>query len=129
MRLQVSPRLGGSEETISLRIREASLQPFPEVETPICNGPSRWVERRENVQFLGESAQLTGIRRRLHNEEIRWTTVVSLLIQLLRYTSFIEGRECDKDHIDNVVDFLSAKTCQGIVIEFFTLKFQFSTLY
>lgn len=40
-RLQVSPRLGGKEETISRRILEASLHPFPDVETPICSGPSR----------------------------------------------------------------------------------------
>lgn len=83
-RSQVSPRFGGREDTISRRIREASLHPylsvfsrlsgaFPDVDTPICNGPSRWVERRENVQFAGESAQLTGIRNLLHNDAIQFT--------------------------------------------------------
>ena len=46
---------------------------FPDVETPICRGPSRCVERRENVQFVGESAQLMGIRNRLHSDEIQFT--------------------------------------------------------
>jgi hypothetical protein len=48
---------------------------FPEVDTPICNGPSRWVERSENVQFVGESAQLMGILNRLHSDEIQFTAV------------------------------------------------------
>jgi hypothetical protein len=52
-----------------------TMKTFPEVETPICNGPSRCVERSENVQFIGESAQLTGILNRLHNEEIQFTAI------------------------------------------------------
>jgi hypothetical protein len=48
---------------------------FPDVDTPICKGPSRCVERSENVQFVGESAQLMGILNRLHSDEIQITAI------------------------------------------------------
>ncbi len=60
----------GSEEAISRRIREESLQPLPLVVTPIWRGPSVCVERRLNVQSKGASATLTGMRFRLQNLEM-----------------------------------------------------------
>lgn len=65
-----SPRFLGSEEAISRRIREDSLQPLPLVVTPICSGPSVCVDRRENVQRLDASATFTGMRFRLQSCEI-----------------------------------------------------------
>jgi len=47
---------------ISRRMRAESLQPRPEVVTPIWRGPSVWVLRRVKVQRPGASATLTGIR-------------------------------------------------------------------
>ena len=55
---------------ISRRIREANLQPLPEVVTPICRGPSEYVESSENVHRCGISVTLTGIRRRLQRLEM-----------------------------------------------------------
>lgn len=55
---------------ISRRIREANLQPRPEVVTPICRGPSEYVERSEKVHRFGLSVTLTGIRRRLQRFEM-----------------------------------------------------------
>src|SRR5579859_2759109 len=62
-------------------MRDASLQPLPEVETPIWRGPSRCVDNNENVQFEGESAQLIGIRNRLHNKDIQVTSLNSTLFR------------------------------------------------
>ena len=64
------PKLGGIDEAISRRIREASLQPLPDVVMPICRGPSEWVERRVKVERLGASTTLTGIRRRRQTVDI-----------------------------------------------------------
>ena len=67
---QAEPRFGGSEDAISRRIREESLQPLPLVVTPIWRGPSVCVERRLNVQSEGASDTLTGIRFRLQSWEM-----------------------------------------------------------
>lgn len=67
---QAAPRWGGSEEAISRRMREESLQPRPLVVMPIWRGPSVWVERREKVQRVGESETLMGIRFRLQSWEM-----------------------------------------------------------
>lgn len=55
---------------ISRRIREASLQPLPEVVIPICKGPSEYVESSEKVQRFGISVTLTGIRKRRQRFEM-----------------------------------------------------------
>lgn len=65
-----APRLGGSDEAISRRIREASLQPLPEVVMPTCRGPSEWVESMVKVERLGASTTLTGMRRRRQTVDI-----------------------------------------------------------
>jgi hypothetical protein len=67
---------------------EGETNTLPEVETPICKGPSRWVDRSENVQFVGESAQLTGILNRLHSDDIRLTDV--RYVQDMHSTSFVK---------------------------------------
>ncbi len=64
------PSSGGSDDATSRRIREASLQPFPEVVMPIWSGPSVCVERRVKVQRFGASATLTGIRSLRHSVDI-----------------------------------------------------------
>jgi len=64
---QAEPSCGGSEDAISRRIREASLQPRPLV---VRRGPSVCVERRLNVQSEGESDTLTGIRFRRQSWDI-----------------------------------------------------------
>ncbi len=69
-RSTAEPRLGGRDEAISLLIRAASLQPFPEVVIPICRGPSEWVDSRVNVQRFGASVTFTGMRRRRHKDDI-----------------------------------------------------------
>ncbi len=70
MRSTVLPKSLGSAVTTSLLMREASLQPLPDVVIPICSGPSEWVQRSVKVQRLGASMTLTGIRFRLHNLEM-----------------------------------------------------------
>lgn len=69
-RWQAAPRLGGSEEAMSRRMREESLQPLPLVVMPIWRGPSVWVERREKVQRDGASTMLMGTRLRLQWAEM-----------------------------------------------------------
>lgn len=76
-RAQAAPRFRGSEEAISRRIREESLQPRPLVVTPIWRGPSVCVLRRLKVQREGESATLTGIRFRRQSLDICEPTPVS----------------------------------------------------
>jgi hypothetical protein len=71
-----SPSCGGSEAAISLRILAESLQPFPEVVTPICRGPSECVDRRVKEQRFGASATLTGMRSLRQRVEI-WVAVAS----------------------------------------------------
>ena len=77
-RSQAGPSCGGSEDAISRRIREESLQPLPLVVTPIWRGPSVCVARRENVQSEGASATLTGIRFRLQSWEMCAPAIVRL---------------------------------------------------
>jgi len=57
-------------DAISRRIREASLQPLPDVVMPIWRGPSEWVERSVNEHKLGASTTFTGIRKRRHNADM-----------------------------------------------------------
>lgn len=57
-------------DAISRRILEESLQPWPLVVTPTWRGPSVCVERRLNVQSVGASDTLTGIRFRLQSWEM-----------------------------------------------------------
>lgn len=71
-----SPNFGGSEAAISLRILADSLQPLPDVVTPICSGPSECVERSVKEQRFGASATLTGIRSLRQRFEI-WVAVAS----------------------------------------------------
>jgi len=52
-------------------MREESLQPLPEVVTPICRGPSEYVDNIVKVDKLDASATLTGIRSLLHSVDIR----------------------------------------------------------
>lgn len=69
-RSTASPSCGGREAAISLRILAESLQPFPDVVTPICRGPSECVERSVKEQRLGASATLMGIRSLRHRFDI-----------------------------------------------------------
>ena len=48
-------------------MRDASLHPRPLVVTPICSGPSLWVDRRLKVHRSGASTTLTGMRLRLQS--------------------------------------------------------------
>lgn len=52
-------------------MREESLQPLPDVVTPICKGPSEYVDNMVKVDKLDASATLTGIRSLLHKVEMR----------------------------------------------------------
>ncbi|KAK3060635.1 hypothetical protein LTR53_020052, partial [Teratosphaeriaceae sp. CCFEE 6253] len=54
-----SPKSAGSADAISRLMRDASLHPFPDVVTPICNGPELCVDRMVKVQRFGASATLT----------------------------------------------------------------------
>lgn len=69
-RSTAEPKLGGRLDAISRRMREASLQPLPDVVIPICKGPSECVERSVKVQRSGASVTLTGIRSCLHKLDI-----------------------------------------------------------
>ena len=74
------PRFGGRDEAISRLMRDASLQPLPDVVIPICRGPSEWVDSRVKVQRFGASVTLTGTRRRRHNDDISVPTRVRLAV-------------------------------------------------
>jgi len=65
------PSPGGNVAESSRRMREESLQPLPEVVTPICRGPSEYVESMVKVDKLDASATLTGIRSFLQRVDIR----------------------------------------------------------
>jgi len=52
-------------------MREESLQPLPDVVTPICRGPSEYVDSMVKVDKLDASATLTGMRSLLHSVDIR----------------------------------------------------------
>jgi hypothetical protein len=62
--VMADPKFGGRDEATSLFILEASLQPFPDVVMPICNGPSECVLSKVKVDNDEESTTLTGMRNR-----------------------------------------------------------------
>lgn len=64
------PRSCGRADAISRLMRDASLQPFPDVVTPTCSGPELCVDSSVKVQRFGASATLTGIRSRLQRLEM-----------------------------------------------------------
>jgi hypothetical protein len=98
-------------------MRADSLQPLPDVVTPICSGPSEWVERSVKEHRLGASATLTGMRSRRQRLEMwvpGWVRVAFCKTpRVLTLNVFTAG--CDKDGIDNAVD-LGAPKCSQVAL-------------